>query len=56
MIINIIAILTFYLIFLFKDNGVVLIQSPVRIRTPCVIIRSPYIPLDKLYIIDETIR
>ena len=25
----------------------------VRIRTPCVIIRTPYIPLDKLYIIDE---
>ena len=28
----------------------------VRIRTPCVIIRTPYIPLDKLYIIDESIR
>ena len=26
------------------------------IRTPCVIIRTPYIPLDKLYIIDESIR
>ena len=24
--------------------------------TPCVIIRTPYIQLDKLYIIDESIR
>ena len=28
----------------------------VRILTPCVIIRTPYIPLDKLYSIDESIR
>ena len=28
----------------------------VRIRKPFVIIRTPYIPLDKLYIIDESIR
>ena len=28
----------------------------VRIRTPCIIIQTPYIPLDKLYIIDESIR
>ena len=28
----------------------------VRIRTPCVMIRTPYITLDKLYIIDESIR
>ena len=28
----------------------------VRIRTSYVIIRTPYIPLDKLYIIDESIR
>ena len=28
----------------------------VRIRTPCVIIQKPYIPLDKLYSIDESIR
>ena len=27
----------------------------VRIRTPCVIIRTPYIPLDKLYIIEKPI-
>ena len=27
-----------------------------RIRTPCIIIRTLYIPLDKLYIIDESIR
>ena len=26
----------------------------VRIRTPCVIVRTPYIPLDKLYIINES--
>ena len=30
--------------------------TDVRIRTPCVIIRTPYIPLDKLYSIDESIR
>ena len=28
----------------------------VQIRIPCVIIRIPNIPLDKLYIIDESIR
>ena len=28
----------------------------VRIHTFCVIIRTPYIPLNKLYIIDESIR
>ena len=31
-------------------------DTHVRIRTPCVIIRTPYIPLDKLYIIDESMR
>ena len=33
-----------------------LLGTYVRISTPCVIIRTPYIPLDKLYIIDEPIR
>ena len=47
MIIDIIVILKLYLI----DRG-----HGYRIRTPCVIIRTPYIPLDKLYIIDESIR
>ena len=28
----------------------------IRIRTPCDIIRTPYIQLYKLYIIDESIR
>ena len=28
----------------------------IRIRTPCDIIRTPYIPLDKLHVIDESIR
>ena len=36
--------------------GVSVFGTHVRIRTPCVIIRTPYIPLDKLYIIDESIR
>ena len=48
MIIDIFVILTFHLIFNSIDNG------GVR-RTPCVIILAPYIPLDKLYIIDESI-
>ena len=37
-------------------TGVSLFVTRVRIRTPCVIIRTPYIPLYKLYIIDESIR
>ena len=43
------------------DNGGVRIRYPcsntdsVR-RTHCVIIRTPYIPLDKLYIFDESSR
>ena len=36
--------------------GVSVFGTHVRIRIPCVIIRTPYIPLDKLYIIDESIR
>ena len=42
--------------------GVSVFGTDVRIRIypykgiPCVIIRTPYIPLDKLYIIDESIR
>ena len=61
MIIDIIVILKFYLIFNSIDNGDVRIRYPcpntynVR-RTSYVIIRTPYIPLDKLYIIDESIR
>ena len=61
MIIDIIVILKFYLIFNSIDNG------GVRIRYPCPntdtlcyntdsVRRTPYIPLDKLYIIDESIR
>ena len=51
MIIDIIVILKFYLIFKFHriKNGVSVFGTHVRIRTP-------YIPLDKLYIIDESIR
>ena len=37
-------------------TGVSVFGTHVRIRTPCVIIRTPYIQLDKLYIIDESIR
>ena len=36
--------------------GVSVFGTHVRIRTPYVIIPTPYIPLDKLYIIDESIR
>ena len=36
--------------------GVSVFGTHVRIRTPCVIIRTPYIPLNKLYSIDESIR
>ena len=36
--------------------GVSVFGHGYRIRTHCVIIRTPYIPLDKLYIIDESIR
>ena len=61
MIIDIIVIFKFYLIFNSIDNGgppsgVSVFGTHVRIRTPCVIIRTPYIPLNKLYIIDESIR
>ena len=44
MIIDIIVILKLYF------------GTHVRIRIPCVIIRTPYITLDKLCIIDESIR
>ena len=37
-------------------TGVSVFGHGYRIRTPCVIIRTPYIPLDKLYIFDESIR
>ena len=61
MVIDIIVILKFYLIFLFKNNGGVRIRYPCPItdsvrRTPCIIIQKPHIPLDKLYIIYEPIR
>ena len=49
MIIDIIVILKF---FNSIDNG----GTYVQIRTPSVIILTPYIPLDKLYIIDESLR
>ena len=35
--------------------GVSEFGTHVRILTPCVIIRTPYTPLYKLYIIDEPI-
>ena len=35
--------------------GVSVLGTHVRIRTPCVIIRTPYIPIDKLYGIDDSI-
>ena len=38
------------------DNGVSVFGTRVRIRTPCFIIWTPYITLDKLYIINESIR
>ena len=38
---------------IFIDNGVSVFGAHVRIRIPCVIIRTPCILLDKLYIIDE---
>ena len=53
---DIIVILKCYLIFFSIDNGVSVFATRVRIRTPFVIIRTPYIPLDKLYIIDEPIE
>ena len=36
--------------------GVSVISTHVRIRKPSIIIWTPHIPLDKLYIIDEPIR
>ena len=36
--------------------GVSVFGTHVRMRSPCVIIRTPYMPLGKLYIIDESIR
>ena len=56
MIIDIIVILKFYFVFYSIDNGCVVFGIHVQIRTQCVKIRTPYIPLDKLYIIDESIR
>ena len=37
-------------------TGVSVFGTHVRIQTPCVIIRTPYIPLDEHYIIDESIK
>ena len=37
-------------------TGVSVFGTHVRIRKPCVIIRTPCIRLDTLYIIDESIR
>ena len=37
-------------------TGVSVFGTHVRIWVPYVIIRTPYLPLDKLYIIDESIR
>ena len=54
--VDIIVILICYLIFYSIDNWVSVFETHVRIRAPCVIIRTPYIPLDKLYIIDESMR
>ena len=59
MIIDIIVILKLYLIFYSIDTEDVSIryqchkygQCPWTPRTPCGIIRKPYIPLDKIYII-----
>ena len=36
--------------------GVSVFGTNILIRTPCVIMRTPFIPLHKLYIIDEPIR
>ena len=55
MIIDIIVILKFDLL-IPLITGVSVFGTHVRIQKPCVIIRTPYIPLDKLYIIDESIR
>ena len=60
MIIDIVVILKLFLISLFNGWGVLILYpyqntNSLR-RTPCVIIRITYIPLDKLYIIDEPIR
>ena len=41
-----------HLIFVFND-GVTVFGTHALIRIPCIIIRTPYIPLDKLYTIDE---
>ena len=61
MIIDIIVILKFYLIFNSIDNGgppsgVTVFGTHFRIKTSYVIIRTSYIPLDKLNIIYEPIR
>ena len=37
-------------------TGVYLFGTHVLKQTPCVIIQTPYIPLDNLFIIDESIR
>ena len=56
MIIDIIVILEFISFFIQYITVVSVFGTHVRLWTPCVIIRIPYIPLDKLYIIDEPIR
>ena len=61
MIIDIIVIFKFYYFVNIIDNVgptslVSVFGTHVRIRIPCVIIWTPYILLDKLYIIDESIR
>ena len=55
MIIDIIVILKLYLIFQLITRVSVLCTH-VRIETPCVLIQTHYIRLNKLYIIDESIR
>ena len=53
MIIDIVVILKLYLIFNSIDNRGVRIRYPYPNTNTCVIIRTPYIILDKLYIIYE---
>ena len=54
MIIDIIVIL--FHLFIQYIAGVYVPGTRIRIRTPCVITWTPYIPLDSLYIIDEPMR
>ena len=55
--IDIIVILKFVFNLLITYITVVSVfGTHVRIRTPCVIIRTPYIPINIIYIIDESIK